>query len=40
MLSKKPDGAVEITDKVIFHTISKDEIVAFEILDATQKNSH
>jgi len=31
MSSKKPDGAVEITEGVILHTTAKDEIVAIEI---------
>ncbi len=37
MSSKKPDGAVEITEGVILHTTAKDEIVAIEILDAAKK---
>jgi uncharacterized protein YuzE len=36
MSSKKPDGAVEITEGVILHTTAKDEIVAIEILDAAK----
>jgi len=35
--SKKPDGAVEMTEGVILHTTSKNEIVAIEILDAAKK---
>jgi len=35
--SKKPDGAIEMTEGVILHTTSKNEIVAIEILDATKK---
>ena len=35
--SKKPDGAVEMAEKVILHTTSKNEIVAIEILDAAKK---
>lgn len=35
--SKKPDGAIEMAEGVILHTTSKNEIVAIEILDATQK---
>lgn len=35
--SKKPDGAIEIDEGVILHTISKNEIIAIEILDATKK---
>jgi uncharacterized protein YuzE len=37
MSNKKPDGAVEITEGVILHTTSKNEIVAIEILDAAKK---
>ncbi len=37
MSSKKPDGAVEITEGVILHTTAKDEIVAIEILGAAKK---
>lgn len=35
MSSKKPEGAVEIAEGVIIHTTKKDEIVAIEILDAS-----
>ncbi|MCD4784337.1 MAG: DUF2283 domain-containing protein [Candidatus Eremiobacteraeota bacterium] len=37
MSTKKPDGAIEITEGVILHTTANNEIVAIEILDATQK---
>ena len=37
MSNKKPDGAVEISEGVILHTTSKNEIVAIEILDAAKK---
>ena len=37
MSSKKPDGAVELSEGVILHTTSKDEIVAIEILNAARK---
>jgi uncharacterized protein YuzE len=37
MSNKKPDGAVEITEGVILHTTSKNEIVAIEILNAAKK---
>jgi uncharacterized protein YuzE len=35
--SKKPDGAIEMTEGVIIHTTSKNEIVAIEILGAAKK---
>jgi uncharacterized protein YuzE len=35
--SKKPDGAIEMTEGVILHTTSKNEIVAIEILGAAKK---
>ena len=35
--SKTPDGAVEMNEGVILHTTSKNELVAIEILGATQK---
>jgi len=37
MSSKKPEGAVEIAEGVILHTTKDNEIVAIEILDASQK---
>ena len=37
MSSKKPTGAVEISEGVILHTTAQDEIVAIEILDAAKK---
>lgn len=37
MSSKKPDGAIEISEGVVLHTTSRNEIVAIEILDATKK---
>ncbi len=37
MSSKKPDGAIEMTEGVILHTTSKNEIVAIEILNAAKK---
>lgn len=37
MSSKKPEGAIEIAEGVILHTTARNEIVAFEILDATKK---
>lgn len=35
--SKKPDGAIEMAEGIILHTTSKNEIVAIEILYASQK---
>jgi len=37
MSSKKPDGAVELAEGVILHTTTNNEIVAIEILEASQK---
>lgn len=37
MSEKKPDGAIEVAEGVILHTTANNEIVAIEILDATQK---
>ena len=37
MSSRKPDGAIEMAEGIIVHTTSNNEIVAFEILDATKK---
>jgi uncharacterized protein YuzE len=37
MSSKKPDGAVELAEGVILHTTKDHEIVAIEILEASQK---
>ncbi|MDP2168773.1 MAG: DUF2283 domain-containing protein [Thermodesulfovibrionales bacterium] len=34
---KKPDGAIEISEGVILHTTSKNEIVGIEMLDASKK---
>ena len=35
--NKKPDGAIEISEGVILHTTSKNEIVGIEMLDASKK---
>ncbi len=35
--SKRPAGGVEIKEGVILHVTDKDEIVALEILDASQR---
>ena len=35
--NKKPDGAIEISEGVILHTTSKNEIVRIEMLDASKK---
>jgi len=37
MSSKKPDGAIEVSEGIILHTTKKNEIVAIEILDAAKK---
>lgn len=37
--SKRPVGGVEIKEGVIFHVTDKDEIVALEILDASERVS-
>jgi uncharacterized protein YuzE len=37
MSSEKPDGAIEISEGVVLHTTSRNEIVAIEILDADRK---
>ncbi|MFQ5771025.1 MAG: DUF2283 domain-containing protein [bacterium] len=35
--NKKPFGAIEIEEGIIIHATKKNEIVAIEILDASQK---
>jgi len=37
LLSKKPDGVVEIAEGVSLHTTAKGEISIIEILDASKK---
>lgn len=35
--SKRPDGAIEITEGIVIDTTAKNEIVGIEIFDASRK---